>query len=825
MQQKPGAIDLAEERAWPPVLRQHRPAVLALNASVIVPMNNRQQLLGWLTLSEKKNEQHFTQAELNYLSALADQSLIGLERANVIRRLETRVAELDVLSQFSQALNFTIAFDDLLELVYTNYHRLFAIDDFSISLRDPDTQRVYTAFYVKAGKRIREREGSDRLVDAALVQQVIQTGQMMVTTIEDGRVLMAAPLNAGADTLGVLHTSYGESEHHFRRQQQQLFSVLADRTAVALDRLQARRQLEARARQLEIINEVTLSLASTLELEPLLKLILDKAMELLDTQAGTVMLTIEDTGELEFRVVRGPASQSLVGTRLPIGTGLAGAVAQTGRPMLVNDAQADERWFADVDASTTFETNSILAVPLLRQNTVLGVVQLINKHNRAHFDEEDQQLLTAFAGQAVVALENARLLEQTDRALQDRVNELFMLQQLDRDLNTTLDLSRVLNLTLDWTLRICGGTAGAIVLVNEEGQPRLRATRGYDETFDPETITVEALNIGFVGRVLSTGEPYVSGNVHEEPNYIAASFSTHSQMTLPIVHKQRLIGAIAVESDQFNAFDTPAVETAVRVTNHAAAAIANALLYEEVNEANRAKSEFVSMVSHELRTPMTSMRGYTDLLLSGMTGELTPQQQGFLETIAANIRRMSQQIQDLTDISRIETGRLRMEFAPTAFTNVVSETLQTVKGLCQEKDIELHLDLPADLPLVMADKERLVQVLTNLLSNACKYSPPEKDVYVQLKPEVMSIHNDRPPQPVVVCSIVDHGYGISEADQEKLFTKFFRSEDPSIRKAAGTGLGLSITRGIVEMHDGRIWVESELGQGTTFHFAVPQVSK
>ncbi|MFQ5436274.1 MAG: ATP-binding protein, partial [Anaerolineae bacterium] len=463
-----------------------------------------------------------------------------------------------------------------------------------------------------------------------------------------------------------------------------------------------------------------------------------------------------------------------------------------------------------------------LTIPLLRQNTVLGVVQVINKRNGAPFLEEDQTLLTAFAGQAVVALENARLLAQTDDALQDRVNELFMLQQLDRDLNTTLRLEPVVNLTLDRVLQLCQGTAGSIALLDEDEQIRFGATRGYDDQFAGKP-DEDFIKEGLIAKVLAYGKPLVSGNVHEETSYVTAAYNTHSQMTLPIIHKQNVIGAIAVESDQFDAFDPQMMEMAIRVTNHAAVAIANAILYEQVNEANLAKSEFVSMVSHELKTPMTSMRGYTDLMLSGMTGELSPQQQKFMETISANITRMSQQIRDLTDISRIETGRLHMESGPTAFTNIVSETLQVVHGPADNKHIELKLDLPADLPLVMGDKGRLVQVLTNLISNATKYSPADTEVNIKLREEDMALEDGRPPTAMVVCSVEDRGYGISAKDQAKLFTKFFRADDPNIRKASGTGLGLSITRGIVELHGGRIWVESELGKGATFSFAIPQV--
>jgi signal transduction histidine kinase len=178
------------------------------------------------------------------------------------------------------------------------------------------------------------------------------------------------------------------------------------------------------------------------------------------------------------------------------------------------------------------------------------------------------------------------------------------------------------------------------------------------------------------------------------------------------------------------------------------------------------------MVSHELKTPMTSMRGYTDLLLSGMMGGLNDQQQKFLEIIAQNIQRMSRQVQDLTDISRIESGRLQMNFASIAYANVVSETLPSVQGLSDEKGIKLNLDIPANLPSVNGDKERLVQVLTNLISNAIKYSPSGTEIMVRFATAEITPSPQATPQPMVVCSVQDSGYGISAEDQQKLFTKF-----------------------------------------------------
>ncbi len=815
-----GAIDLTEERTWPEALRPYQETITAMEASVIVPMNNGKELLGWLTLSDKEGGQHLRQAEVTYVNTLAVQSLIGLERANVIRRLETQIAEQNRLSQFSQALNFTIEMDVLLELIYINFQRLLGIEDFFIVLRSPNSGRLYKLFHIENDERLHEEEGRDQFVVDPDIDKVVSTAQRMVKKDENGRTWLAAPLNAGADTIGVIYTFFRDPNAVVPERQQYLFSVFSDQAATALERMETNRRLQERAQQLEIINELTISLTSTIELDALLELILDKAMELLNTEAGTFMVAIPDTGELEFKVVRGPASENLVGTRLPVGTGLAGTAAQTGRTVIVNRVHDDERWFANVDENTAYDTQSILTVPLIRQNTALGVLQVINKRNGGQFAEEDKRLLMAFAGQAVVAMENARLLEQTDLALKDSVDELSMLQQLDRDLNTTLDLTHVLNLTLDRTIAICKSDAGAILLLDEEGHPYRIVTRGYDSWFDPYDIDVES---GLIGKVIETEEPYITGDVHKEPDYVTANSKTKSQMTLPLTNKQQLIGIISIESFHEDAYAPLDVETAVRVTNHAAVAITNAVLYEQINEANLAKSEFVSMVSHELKTPMTSMRGYTDLLLSGMTGELNDQQRNFLETIAANIQRMGQQIQDLTDISRIETGRLHIVAEPTSIIDVMNETLQTVKPLCEEKDVRLHLQLPDDLPMVFVDKNRLVQVMTNLLSNACKYSPSDTDVKVIFEEKTLEQENGHDPKHMIQCSVADQGYGISETDQKKLFTKFFRSEDPNIRQAKGTGLGLSITKGIIEIQGGEIWVESEIGQGTTFAFTMPRV--
>ncbi|GAB4273894.1 MAG: hypothetical protein Kow0056_01480 [Coriobacteriia bacterium] len=228
-------------------------------------------------------------------------------------------------------------------------------------------------------------------------------------------------------------------------------------------------------------------------------------------------------------------------------------------------------------------------------------------------------------------------------------------------------------------------------------------------------------------------------------------------------------------------------------------------------EATRVKNEFVSTVSHELRTPLTSIKGYVDLVLDGEAGELSDLQKEFLGIVKENSDRLVELINDLLDISRIESGRIQLKIEPVDLADVVADCMGALAALTARGDIELRVDIPDDLPRLAADRSRLGQVVTNLLSNAVKYSPGGGRVRVSARPELDS----------VVVSVSDEGIGISEEDQRKLFAKFFRVDSSHTQEIGGTGLGLAICKSIVELHGGRIWVESELGEGSTFSFSMP----
>jgi signal transduction histidine kinase len=247
------------------------------------------------------------------------------------------------------------------------------------------------------------------------------------------------------------------------------------------------------------------------------------------------------------------------------------------------------------------------------------------------------------------------------------------------------------------------------------------------------------------------------------------------------------------------------------LADHAALAIENARLYQKIRQANQAKSEFVSFVSHELRTPMTSIRGYAELLIKGLAGPLTQQQADFVRTVRNNAERMQVLVSDLQDISRLEAGKLWLEMEPMKLTDALENALQAVEGQIETRAQELHVDIAQGLPLICADPARLTQIMTNLLSNGSKYTPEGGEIRVRAWLEGTYVH----------CSVSDTGIGISPDDRARLFTKFFRSEDPEVRAQTGTGLGLCIVKNLVELQGGEMMVRSELGRGSTFEFTTP----
>jgi len=835
MLQRRESVYLFPDRAVPPHLVADGESLEVLRPALFIPVPG----YGWMTLGPKRSGAPFSLDDLTSLESLGSQVAVALEKAQLFTDLERKMREADVLRWIGQAVNFTMDVDDLMELIYAQTSRVLDTSHFYIALYNPEKATLSFAFYVEEGKRLHKDD--EWSVEMGLTGQIVRTGRPIVTadyTQEclrrgitlwgpPGRAWMGVPLSAGDQVIGVMNISSFDPTVTYTDEQYQFFCAVADQAAAMLDKARLYRGMEERARQLAALNEVGSVITSTLDLSAVLRLIMDKAVELLQAEAGSLVLADQDTGALDFEVTAGPGSPDLVGDRLPPGTGVLGAVVEEGQSIIIRDAQTDPRWYAGVDERTGFVTHSMIAVPMVSRGRVVGVIQLLNRLDGVPFDEDDERLLTAFAANAAVSIENARLFTQTDQALAARVEELSMMQRIDRELNATLDYNRVMGLTLDRALRMTGADIGLVAVIVEAGDGgrglRFLANQGYpDDLLATYEETAWPLERGIIGRVVRTGPPELVEDVENDPDYAPVVPGMVAQLTVPIRREDQIVGVIVLESSQQGRLDRDALELVTRLADHAAIAIENARLFEQVRQANEAKTDFISFVSHELKQPMTSIKGYADLLVKGAAGELNDAQRGFLETVRSNTDRMNKLVSDLLDISRIESGRIRLEFRRLPVDQVIEDALRTIRRQIEGKQQTLGVNVSPDLPLVWGDRDRVVQILTNLVTNAHKYTPEGGGIAICAK-KWSDGRNGVAQGEFIMCSVSDTGIGISPEDQERMFTKYFRADDPAVMSVAGTGLGLVITKSLVELHGGEIWVESELGKGSTFAFTIPTV--
>ncbi len=799
-----------------------------LAARLFVALPGEGKPVGWIGLGAPLSGNAYVPRDLEFLENLADQASVAISRVQTVLDLERRVQEMNALTRVSQGVNITLTFDDVLELIFAQATQIIPSTHFHITLYNKAANYFYYGFCVDDRERVSSRENKPLAASFGLGQEIIRKGRTILTQdyIRECQARnitpsspgiyawMGVPLNAGAETIGASSVGSRDASVTYTRAQLDLLQAIADQTVGAIVKARLLEETQQRAHQLSTLNEITRQLTSTLEQEPLLQYILENAVNILNCEAGTLFLMDDQTGELEFRVTVGPVAGNLLGQRIPAGSGIAGRAVQTRAPVIENDGQRSSLRFEAADKQTGFISRSLLAVPMLIKDRVLGVIEVINRRDGLPFVTDDQNLLTAFAGQAAVAIENARLLALTDQELSARVEELSIMGRIVRELNASLEVDRAMRITLEWAMRQSGAEAGLIGML-EEDDLRIMAEEGYEDLLADAAVARDTLELPAVKSAIQSGQPSQISLLGNGSHGIFPG--AHTQIIVPIRREAGVIGLILLESTSDSQGNLGFLN---RLSDNAAIAIYNAQLYDEVQKANNAKSEFVSLVAHELKNPMTSIKGYSELLASGSVGQINELQTNFLGTIRSNVERMSALVSDLNDNAKIEAGRLRLEFNPVRLPEVVDDVIRSTKRQVDEKHQEVDLAIPAELPQVWADRLRVGQVLTNLVSNANKYTPEGGRIVLGAEATANQWDPDGAKR-VVHLWVKDNGIGISAEDQSKIFMKFFRSDDSKARESPGTGLGLNITKSLVEMQGGRIWFESEFRKGTSFHFTVP----
>jgi signal transduction histidine kinase len=325
-------------------------------------------------------------------------------------------------------------------------------------------------------------------------------------------------------------------------------------------------------------------------------------------------------------------------------------------------------------------------------------------------------------------------------------------------------------------------------------------------------------------RVFKTRRPFVTDDAQDDPQAIAhyaKMWKVHSLMVVPLILEDRCIGVMRVGSKRKDAFSDEQIALVSIIAEEAAIIVETAILNrrlaktaEQLATLNRMKDEFVSTVSHEFKTPLTTISGFLTVMLEGDTGPLNAQQMKFLAIAKAASKRLSGLVSDLLDLSRLEGGA-KMELGPFDLGRLVLESVENHQPMAAEAGKTLSSEAPGVLPKALGDERWMQLVLDNLVSNAIKFTHPGGRVRVRVQDK----------GEFVMVSVSDDGIGIPVDDREKVFERFYRAGNRSEVNAPGTGLGLAIAREVVDKHAGKIWLESELGKGTTFHFVIPAAGR
>jgi len=599
-------------------------------------------------------------------------------------------------------------------------------------------------------------------------------------------------------------------------QLQEAQAALAQKTR---ELAEAREQQTATSEVLKVISR------STFDLQPVLETLIENAARLCGADKG--FLHMLDGEVLRLGVAHGasPETRDLIGRNpLPLGRETAaGRAALERHPVHIPDILADSGHTFVPGHVAGLRT--VLAVPLLREGTVLGAFSIWREEVRP-FTDRQVELLKTFADQAVIAIENVRLLKELQSRtgeLARSVEELRSLGEVSQAVSSTLELETVLNTIVAHAVRLSGTDGGAIYEYNEAQRAfDLRGTHGMDwELIEAARESRSQLGETLLGLAAATRQAQQVPDILSEPRTVMrdalerAGFK--AVLVVPMLREERIVGALVVRRKAPGEFPRETVGLLQTFATQSVLAMENARLFQEIQDkshqleiASRHKSEFLANMSHELRTPLNAILGFNELILGGIYGDLSPALREPLTDIQNSGKHLLRLINNVLDLAKIEAGRMELAPADYAVEDIVERVRASLQPLAAAKGLDLLASVPTGLPLAYGDAGRITQCLLNLAGNAVKFTRHGR---VELAVE---LQGDR-----LVYRVADTGIGIAQEKLATLFTEF-RQGDPTITSEfGGTGLGLSITKKFVELHGGRIWVESELGKGSRFALAIP----